>query len=93
MISPGHVQETEKRYVKPVVFVNDDLRPNMEARSAVSFGCDLYDDDALSTVASESEDLMAESGSSLHPSRQEKRYSPSYNELLDIVTCGWTSWD
>ncbi len=30
---------------------------------------------------------MAESCSSLPPSGQEKRNSPSYNELLDVVTC------
>ncbi len=50
-LSPGHVQEIEERYVEPVVFLNDDLRPTLEARSAVSLRCGLYDEDVLSTTA------------------------------------------
>ncbi len=85
-LSPGHVQEIEERCVELVVFLNDDLRPTLEARSAVSLRCSLYDEDVLSTTALDSEDLMVESGSSLPPSGQEKRNFPSYKELLDVVT-------
>ncbi len=82
VLSPGHVQELEERYVEPVVFVNDNLRPIMEARSVVSFGCEPYDDDVLSTTASASEDLIADLCSSLPQSGQEKRNSASCIELL-----------
>ncbi len=73
-LSPGHVQEIEEQ----LHFVNDDLQPTLKARRAVYFGYGLYDSDVLSTVASDSEDLMVEYGSSLPPSRQENRNSPSY---------------
>ncbi len=86
VLSPSYDQEIEKGYVEPVVFVNDDLRPTLEAHSKVSFRCGLYEDDVLSTTASE--DLMVESGSPLPPSGQEKRNSPSYKELLDGDTRG-----
>ncbi|KAF4098348.1 hypothetical protein G5714_020378 [Onychostoma macrolepis] len=85
-LSPGHVQELEERYVEPVVFVNDDLQPTLEARTVVSFGCGPYDDDVLSTAASDSKNFIADSCSSLPPSGQEKRNSPSYSELLEVVT-------
>ncbi len=44
--------------------------------STISFRCDLYDDDVLSTTASDS-------GSSLPPNGQEKCNAPSFKELLD----------
>ncbi len=49
------------------VFLIDDLWPTLEARSMVSFVCGLYDNNVLSTVSSDSEDLMVEYGSSLPP--------------------------
>ncbi len=88
VLSPGHVQELEECYVEPVVFVNDDSRPTLETRSTVSFICEPHDNDVLSTAASDSEDLIADSCSSLPPSGQEKCNSPSYSELLDVVTSG-----
>ncbi|ROL45291.1 hypothetical protein DPX16_17902 [Anabarilius grahami] len=62
------------------------MRPNPEARDAISFGCDPFDDDVLSTAASDSEELVGDCSSSLPLSGQEKRTSPSYNELLEVVT-------
>ncbi len=45
-----------------------------------------HDDDVLSTVASESEDLLADTCGSLPPGGHERRSSPSYSELLEVVT-------
>ncbi len=56
------------------------------AYGAISFGCGMYDDDVLSTVASESEDLLADTCGSLPPGGHERRSSPSYSELLEVVT-------
>ncbi len=39
-----------RSFVEPVVFVNDDLRPTVEASSAVYFGCNPNDADVLYTV-------------------------------------------
>ncbi len=89
-LSPGRAQELEERFVEPVVFADDDLEPALEAHSAVSFGCSPYDDDVLSTAASDSEDFMADFCSSLPPSRQEKRNSPSYVKLaVDKLGLEW----
>lgn len=52
----------------------------------ISFGCELYDEDVLSTAVSDSEDLMGEACSSLALNRQEKCSSPSYSKLLDVVS-------
>lgn len=56
--SPTYVQALEERYV--VVFV-DDLRPTPEACNSISFGCELYDKEVLSTESSDLEDLMGKS--------------------------------
>ncbi len=85
-LSPNRVQKVSENFVEPVVFADEDLRPALEAYGAVSFGCGLYDDDILSTAASESEDLLADTCGSLPPGGQERRSSPSYSELLDMVT-------
>lgn len=70
----------------PFVFVNDDLQPTPEARNSISFGCELYDDDVPSTAASVSKELMGDLCSSFSLSGQEKHISPSYSELLDVIT-------
>ncbi|ROL55599.1 hypothetical protein DPX16_23616 [Anabarilius grahami] len=85
-LSTSHVHAIENRDTDPVVFVHDEVRPTLEARDAISFGCGSYDNDVLSTVASDSEELVGYYSGSLPPSGQEKRTSPSYNELLEVVT-------
>ncbi len=85
-LSPNRVQEVSENFVKPDVFADEDLRPAPETYGAISFGCGLYDDDVLSTEASESEDLLSDTCGSLPPGGQERRSSPSYSELLDVVT-------
>ena len=83
-LSPTRVQDTT--FVEPVVFSDGGLQPTPEAYDAISFGCGQFDDDVLSTAASESEDFVADTDSPLPPSGQEKRVSPSYSELLDVVS-------
>lgn len=85
-LSPSHVRTLENRDVDPVVFIHDQMWPTPEACDAISFGCGSYDDDVLSTAASYSEELVGNCSGSLPPSGQEKRTSPSYNELLEVVT-------
>ncbi len=82
----NRVQEVSENLFEPVVFADKDLRPAPEAYGAISFGCGMYDDDVLSTVASESEDLLADTCGSLPPGGHERRSSPSYSELLEVVT-------
>lgn len=82
-LSPTLLQN--KTYTEPVVFSNEDLLPTPEACTAISFGCGRYDDDVLSTAASGSEDFATDT-SPLPPSGQERRVSPSYSELLDVVS-------
>ncbi|KTF80859.1 hypothetical protein cypCar_00027925 [Cyprinus carpio] len=83
-LSPTRVQDAT--FVEPVVFSDGGLQPTPEAYDAISFGCGQFDDDVLSTAASESEDFVADTDSPLPPSGQEKRVSPSYSELLDVVS-------
>ncbi len=85
-LSPNRVQEISEDFVEPVVFADEDLRPALEAYGVVSFGCGLYDDDVLSTAASKLADLLADACRSLPPGGQERRSSPFYSELLDVVT-------
>lgn len=85
-LSPGHIQVLEECYIDPVVFINDDLWPTTEACDSISFSCGPNDEDVLSTAASDSEDIVGDLCSSLPPSGQEKCTSPSYIELLDVVT-------
>ncbi len=85
-LSPNRVQEVSEKFVEPIVFANEELRPAPEAYGAISFSCGLYDDDVLSTAASESEDLLADTCGCLPPGGQERHSSPSYSELLDMVT-------
>lgn len=79
----------------PVAFTNAEFQPILEAYHLISFGCGSSDDDVLSRVASDSEDLVGESCYSLPPSGEEKYPSPSYNESLDVLTRavghGWTA--
>lgn len=82
----SHVYAFENRDADPVVFVHDEMRPIPEACDAISFGCGPFDDDVLSTAASDSEELVGDCSNSLPLSGQEKRTSPSYNELLEVVT-------
>lgn len=67
------------------------MRPTPEAQNEISFSCEPFDDDVLSTATSDSGELMAELCSSLPPSGQENHLilstSPSYIELLDVITC------
>ncbi len=85
-LSPNRVQEVSEKFVEPIVFASEELRPAPEAYGAISFSCGLYDDDVLSTAASESEDLLADTCGCLPPGGQERHSSPSYSELLDMVT-------
>ncbi len=80
------MQEVSENYVEPVVFADEDLRPAPKAYGAISFGCGLYEDDDLSTAASELEDFLADTCGSLPSGRQERRSSTSYSKLLDVVT-------
>lgn len=79
-LSLGHMQALENSYVDPVAFTNAELQPILEACHSISFGSGPSDDDVLSRVASDSEDLVGESCCSLPPTGQEKSPSPSYNE-------------
>ncbi len=72
-------------YIDPVVFVSDELRPTPKSCDSISFGCGPYDEDMLSTAASDSEELVSDLCNYLPPSGQEKHTSPSYSELLDVV--------
>lgn len=80
-----YVLALEEHCADPVVFVNNDLRPTAEAQNEFSFSCEPFDDDMLSTAASDSGELIGELCSSLPPSGQEMRTSPSYIELLDVM--------
>ncbi len=77
------MQEVSENFVEPIVFANGDLRHAPEAY-AITFGCGLYDDDVLSTAASE--DFLADTCGSLPPGGEERHSSPFYSELLDMVT-------
>ncbi len=81
-LSPTQMQEISKNSVEPVVFTDKDLRPTPEAYGAISFGCGLYDEDVLSTVASESEDLLPNTCGSLPPGGQERCSSPTLQRVV-----------
>lgn len=68
------------------IFNLDDLRPSPEACDVISFGCGPFDDDVLSTAVFDFEELIGDLCGSLPPSGQKKHTSPSYNELLEVVT-------
>ncbi len=83
LLSPNRVQEVNENFVEPIVFTDEDLRAAPEAY-AITFGSGLYDDVVLSTAASE--DFLVDTCGSLPPGGEERHSSPSYSELLDMVT-------
>ncbi len=85
-LSPNRVQELGENLVKLDIIADEDLRPAPEAYGAISFGCGLHDGELLSTAALELEDLLANTCWSLPLGRQERCSSPTYSELLDVVT-------
>ncbi len=82
---PLALPHSSARYQRKLCGAHEELRPAPEAYGAISFGCSLYDDDVLSTAASESEDLLPDTCGSLPPSGQERCLSPSYSELQGLI--------
>ncbi|XP_051570817.1 uncharacterized protein mslna [Myxocyprinus asiaticus] len=69
----------------PVECTHVHLRPSPEARTAVSFSSE--DEDAMSVVASDSEDFAIGQAEALSPSGRIFRPLVTYPELLEVITC------
>ncbi len=80
------MQELGENFVKLDIIADEDLRPAPEAYGAISVGCGLQDGDLLSTAALELETYCPHNADLSPLGRQERCSSPSYSELLDVVT-------